>query len=83
METRYQLMCYAKSGSQFDYSYMFIIKHRKNVTSFVSKYQSGKYCLCIKYVLNQYIYNKSPLLLYQLVFQSVFHVLPLLRLEIK
>lgn len=39
---------------------VFIIKQRQNVTSFVSKYQCGKYCLCSKYVLNQYIDNKSP-----------------------
>lgn len=35
--------------------------------------------------MNQYIDNKSPLLLYQhaYVLQFVFHVLPILRLEIK
>lgn len=54
METGDQFMCYAfqNCGSQFDYSYMFIIKHRQEVTCFVSKYQRGKYCLCIKYASN-------------------------------
>lgn len=42
-----------------------------------------QYCVCVKYVFNQYIDNKSPLLLYQHVLQFVFHVLPILRLEIK
>lgn len=79
MATRYQFICYAFMNPEVNFitANMIIIKHRQKVTSFVSKYQCGKYCLCSKYVLNQYIDNKSPLLLYQHVLQFVFHVLPM------
>lgn len=75
METGDQFMCYAFQNTEVNliiYSYMFIIKHRQEVICFVSKYQCGKYRLCIEYVLNQFIDNKLPLLLYQHGFLSLY-----------